>query len=72
MNEDNFSLTSLVFWPYHSWIDTQIEIYVRRANQLPFNTAFLSIKKKLNENQVVPIPGVLQNIIFNDNLSESL
>jgi hypothetical protein len=49
MNEDNFSLTSLVFWPYHSWIDAQIEMYVRRANQLPNNSAYESIKAKLND-----------------------
>lgn len=32
MCDATFSVTSFIFWPYHSWIDLEIESYVRRAN----------------------------------------
>jgi hypothetical protein len=27
-----FSVTSLIFYPYHSWIDLQMELKIRRTN----------------------------------------
>jgi hypothetical protein len=32
MCDATFSVTSFIFWPYHSWIDLEIESYVRRGN----------------------------------------
>ena len=32
MCDANFSVTSFIFWPYHSWIDCEIEIFIRRVN----------------------------------------
>lgn len=32
LSDPSFSVTSFVFWPYHSWIDLQIEFKMRRAN----------------------------------------
>ena len=65
MNEDNFSLTSFVFWPYHSWIDAQIEIYVRRANAAPDGKPFQTLKNKLIKNVAAPVNGVLKEVIHN-------
>lgn len=33
MKDQDFSPTSLIFFPFHTWIDAQYEIYIRRANQ---------------------------------------
>lgn len=32
LNDGTYSVTSLLFWPYHSWIDAQVEIKIRRSN----------------------------------------
>lgn len=37
LSDAAFSVTSLLFWTYHSWIDLQIEFKMRRANA-PGNT----------------------------------
>ena len=31
LNDGNFSVTSFIFWPYHSWIDYAIEVRLRRG-----------------------------------------
>ena len=31
MQDTNFSITSFIFFPYHSWIDLSVEMYLRRA-----------------------------------------
>lgn len=33
LNDSNFSVSSLIFYPYHSWIDAMVEIKLRRGNQ---------------------------------------
>jgi hypothetical protein len=40
-----FSITSLIFFPYHIWIDTQLEIKIRQANR----SDYISIKNILTE-----------------------
>ena len=42
-----FSVTSLIFYPYHSWIDLQLELKVRRTNQ-EGNDGYESIRKFLD------------------------
>jgi hypothetical protein len=32
LNDPSFSVTTFLFWPYHSWIDAQIEIKLRMGN----------------------------------------
>lgn len=32
LSDSFFSVTTLMFWPYHSWIDAELEIFLRRAN----------------------------------------
>jgi hypothetical protein len=55
MADVNFSVTSFVFWPYHSWIDCEIEMYIRRANHGNIygndnikETPFQAMKRHLN------------------------
>lgn len=32
MSNAAYSVTSLIFYPYHSWIDAMVEIKLRRGN----------------------------------------
>lgn len=43
-----FSVTSLIFYPYHSWIDLQMELKIRRTNA-EGSAGFESIRKFLDE-----------------------
>ena len=35
MSDPNFSLTNLIFFPFHSWIDYQLEVKVRQLSNDP-------------------------------------
>jgi hypothetical protein len=52
MADSSFSVNSLIFWPYHGWIDAIIEIYLRRQNLKGGpDSPFVTMSKTLSNNK---------------------
>lgn len=49
LSDASFSVTSLLFWTYHSWIDLQIEFKMRRANAQGNRADYDYLVKTLND-----------------------
>lgn len=48
LNDGNFSITSFIFWPYHSWIDYAIEVRLRRGGSGPRTSDYQYLKGQLD------------------------
>lgn len=46
LNNSVYSVTSLVFYPYHSWIDAQVEMKIRKSSN---NKEYLKLYNFLTE-----------------------
>lgn len=48
LNDANFSVTSFIFWPYHSWIDYAIEVRLRRGGEEPHTSDYEYLKGQMD------------------------
>ena len=73
LSDATFSVTSLVFITYHSWIDAQIEFKLRRGNAPGNESDYYYMRNTLND-QFTAFPESLRNILAPvfDSISEDM
>lgn len=60
LNDGNFSVTSFIFWPYHSWIDYAIEVRLRRGGSESHTADYEFLKCQLDR-CYTPATGALKD-----------